>query len=526
MTSPAAHTRRLTHTIVKNTVYNTIGRFWGILISIFLTPYIVHYIGLERFGVWAIIGVVTSYFGLLDFGVGSSFIKYIAEFYAQGEHDKINEVVNTGFFFYSVFALVITLIALAFLGPIIALFKVPARVMPEATFVFMAGVATFAFSNAISPLLALQGGLQRMDISNIIGIGVSFLNIAGTVFFLRSGYGLPGLMINNILMLAISSAACIFFTVKIFPQWKLGARFVKVKVFIQLFTYGYKLQVSRLANLISFQADKLLIAYFLGVGMVTFYQLGSSLLQSIRQVPLLLVSAIVPAVSEVEAQKDRRSLEAIFIRGSKYLIITATPLVFFVVIDAHIIMAAWMGRGYDLTVGVIRLLSIGYFAATVTGAASSIAAGVGRTDIDMRFGLVMAISNIILSITLILTLGFLGAVLGTTISLFFASIYYMKLFHRYFGKEHVAAFIRLFPKPIVASAVSGAVIYGLNIIFFIPYALSGRIAGLTVLFWELIVFVLVYGAIMLRGSYITMSDRELITARIPQLKKIVSMGLR
>ena len=86
--------------IVKNTFYNMIGKFFGILAALFLTPYIIRHIGIERFGLWAIVGVMTGYFGLIDCGIGTSFVKYIAEFYTKKEVDKINQLVSTGVIFY------------------------------------------------------------------------------------------------------------------------------------------------------------------------------------------------------------------------------------------------------------------------------------------------------------------------------------------------------------------------------------------------------------------------------------------
>lgn len=64
--------------IVRNTVFNTIGRFWGLLITFALTPYIIGHVGLNLYGLWAIATSLTGYFGLLDFGIKDSYTKYIS----------------------------------------------------------------------------------------------------------------------------------------------------------------------------------------------------------------------------------------------------------------------------------------------------------------------------------------------------------------------------------------------------------------------------------------------------------------
>ena len=169
--------------IIRNTTFNIIGRFWGILVALVLTPYIIRHIGIERFGIWAIIGVLTGYFGLLDFGIGTSFVKYISEFYTKKEYEKINQVVNTGFAFYSLLAILIITLSLFIITPLLTFFKIPASLYNEALFVFLLGIILFAISNALSPFGAIQGGLQRMDITNKVAIAISIPSIAGTIFF-------------------------------------------------------------------------------------------------------------------------------------------------------------------------------------------------------------------------------------------------------------------------------------------------------------------------------------------------------
>ena len=95
--------QNISHKIIRNSVFNILGRAWGALVALFLIPYIIKYIGVERYGVWALVGVLTGYFGLLDFGIGYAFSKYIAEFYAKKDYDEINRIVNTGFVFYFLF---------------------------------------------------------------------------------------------------------------------------------------------------------------------------------------------------------------------------------------------------------------------------------------------------------------------------------------------------------------------------------------------------------------------------------------
>ena len=97
--------------IIKNTIFTSIGRFWGYALSFLLTPYIVHKIGIERFGIWAVANTAIHFFLFLDLGIGSSFVKYIAEYNTRKDYKMINEVINTGLVFSLFFCLCILFIA-------------------------------------------------------------------------------------------------------------------------------------------------------------------------------------------------------------------------------------------------------------------------------------------------------------------------------------------------------------------------------------------------------------------------------
>lgn len=519
--SKIPHSEPISSKIIRNTIFNAIGRSWVIIIVLILTPYIIHHIGEKRYGIWVIVGVITGYFGLFDFGVGTSFEKYISEYYTKKDFKCLNEVVNTGFVFYSLLGATTSISVFILIKPIIGFLNIPNNLYTEAFFVFILGIIIFAVTNALSIFRAIQGGLQRMDISNKITIAITLPNIAGTIYFLESGYGLQGLMINYAIVVLVTSTVNIFFAYKILPELRFNPLMFSKKMFKILFAFGYKLQISRFANLISFQTDKILITHFLSLGMVIYYQLGSSILLRLRQVLLLLISALVPAVSEAEARNEEVFLKELYLRGSKYLIFITMPALFFITTNASLVTSAWMGEGYERSALVIQILAIGYFAATVTGVASSIAAGVARTDIDMKFGLLLAVLNLSLSIFLIIKFGFIGVVLGTTVSLIVASFVFMKLFHDYFSSIPLNSFFQLFYKPLIAC------IMPVLIMIFLNHSLQnislsyGRLVNLSILGMNGILFALSYIIFIILSKYFDKYDIEIFKVKIPFLKYLL-----
>ena len=516
-----SRSKQISYKIIRNTLFNAIGRFWGILLVLIITPYIIHHIGKERYGIWAIAGVITGYFELFDFGIGTSFEKYISEYFIKKDYRSLNEVINTGLLFYFIFGVVVVILYFLSIKPLIGLFNIPNNLNTETYTVFNLTIIIFAVANPLRVFAAIQSGLQRMDISNKIAMAISVPNIAGTLYFLEFGYGLPGLMFNNLIMVLLAGLINILVAYKILPELKFSPLMFTRKMFKSLFSYGYKLQISRFANLVSFQTDRLLITHFLGLGLVVYYQLGSSILNRIRQILLLSISALVPTVSEINAKNEKEYLNALYLRGSKYLIFFSIPVMLFIITNASLILLAWMGAGYEKSALVIQVLAAGYFAATVTGVASSIAAGVARTDIDMKFGILLSSLNLSLSIILIIKIGFIGVVLGTSISLIFASFIFIRMFHNCFSTIPLKSFYRLFYKPSIACALPVLIILLINQSFqntIVPY---GRIIYLTILLINGIIFSTVYIGIIILTKYFDTNDIVIFKDKIPFLRKLL-----
>jgi len=368
------------------------GRFWSFVLFFILTPYIIHHIGVERFGIWTIVSVLTGYLGLLDLGISTSFVKYIAEYYTRKDYEKINSVVNTGFLFYLGFSFVVIALAMIFIQPILSLFNIPPSLYGEAVFVFCLGLVLFGVSNSFNVFGAIQNGLQRMDISNKVAIAVSIPGVAGTVIALEYGYGLPGLMVSNALILLVTSAINVIVAHKIFPDFKFSPLLLSNKeTFRLLFTFGYRVQVAAIAGAIHFQLDKFLLAFFLNVSRVTYYTIASQTASSIREIPLLLLNAILPAASEMDAGKNREALNILYYRSLKYIVLIGVCLLTVTFLLADPFLYLWLGTGYEISANTLKILMAGYFFNILTGPGFFILNGMGKPQYGMRSSLLAAV---------------------------------------------------------------------------------------------------------------------------------------
>jgi len=68
--------------------------------GLLLTPYVLHHIGDEAFGLWVLVVTLVGYYGVLDGGVRSSILRYTSRYRALGDQESVKEVVATAFYYY------------------------------------------------------------------------------------------------------------------------------------------------------------------------------------------------------------------------------------------------------------------------------------------------------------------------------------------------------------------------------------------------------------------------------------------
>lgn len=451
--------KSISEKIIKNTVFNAAGRFWGVLVGILLTPYIIGHIGLERYGILTLVGAATGYFGLLDFGIGGSLVKYIAEFYATRDFKRINQVIMTGFLFYSALAAFLTLLSFFAARPLTLLLKTQPQLFSETVFAFFLGIITFSLSNALSPFAAVQSGLQRMDIANKVGIAMSVPNVLGTMFCLGNGYGFIGLMFVNMGIVLVNGACNLAIAYRLLPGLSLGAGEFSGEMFRKLFKLGYKLQITTIANLFHFQVDKILLAYLLNVEFVGYYNVASQLASKVRELPLLLISAIFPAASELGAKTDKEGLEKLYFRSLKYVVLAGLPVSAAAIFFARAFITLWLGQGYGKAVFTLQMLMVAYFVNILSGPGFTILNGLGLPRYGMLSSGLAAALNLGLSAPLALMIGYNGVVFGTVASMIVGAGYFIIKFHKVMAIPMLGAARPVFFRPLVACAAAVGAVY-------------------------------------------------------------------
>ncbi len=486
-----------------------IGRFWSLVVGFVLAPYIISMIGIDRFGIWALLSILVGYFALLDLGIGTSFARFISEAYTKADYDEINRIANSGFLFY--LCLTFPILCIAHFGrtPIFTFLNINPVLYPDSKTAYYGTLAIFLLTTAMSGFTLILHGIQKIDIVNKIAIAVSIPNALVTVLFLRSGMKLDGLMWTSMITSGCALTLSFYFAKKYVPALRFNPFLFATSTMRRLMGYGLKIQFAKFAEVLIFQADKTIVSYFSGVGAVGYYQVGSQIVWRTRDLPVLLLSSLLPAASELHTLNDRKKLIDIYVRGTKYLAAVSIPLLFLLAAVAHPLMRAWMGEGFAISADISQILTMGYLFNVLMGVGAAVAAGMNQPNFQWHSAIVSTILNFIFVIDFGYYFGTYGIAVASTFSLIIGSIYFVVKFHSYVQISLSPFFKSTLLHPFLAAVAGFAVVWIANRFSVGISPGGGRGPSVALLIGEGFLFLLVYLVLILRFAFFDEIDREL-----------------
>jgi len=507
--------------LIRNTTYHTAGRAWQIAVNLFLTPLILSYLGDEKFAVWALFWTSSAYFMFMDFGLGVSLVRETSRNHAKGKHLIINQALSSLLFVY----LLLGTMSLAIIWQIspwlIERLHVSEAMTPIVSDILHWGIPVFVLIGLVNTFAALLRGLQSYDKITMAMLMASIPNVLGTYLVLDNGFGITGLiwvvagvyLFQAILMLSSSK--------KLVPELKIGFNLVSWHILKEMFPFGARIQVSRLAELASYQTDKILLAFFLPMSFVTMYDLGAKLASLMRDLPYALTSAVFPAASEMHGQEHFDKLWQMYDRGSKYMLLATVPMLFGLWLTAHLLIGMWLGHVSEYVYQSVLILSLAYWVVISLAMVFSVGTGMGWSRPIMQSALLQAFLNIILSFWLIHALGFIGALDGTLIAISVANgILYFR-FCRHFERSIMVEVGRLWL--VVKGNFPAVIACGLFIWWSNQWFVWGeRLPSLLLFMGAVVIYIVTYVLSLRIFNVLDSEDLRLLEGRLPMIRWLIA----
>ena len=187
-------------------------------------------------------------------------------------------------------------------------------------------------------------------------------------------------------------------------------------VFRSLYNYSIHVVINNLGQKAIYYTDALVIGILLSPISVTYYAIAGNLIEYLRRLILISNNVLNPLVSELESKNDSESIQRVLVQGGRLSMLLALPIAAVYLTMGRQFISHWMGSEYaSLSGDVLCVLAIGVAISTPQNTISSILYGISRHSIIARLRVVEALTNLVLSLVLIKSLGIVGVALGTAI---------------------------------------------------------------------------------------------------------------
>lgn len=364
--TPAAsgHPQSRSVRFARNVSWSLVGQGAAAVAAFVFTPYLVHRLGPERYGLFVLLNALAGYLLLLTFGAGNASLKFVAEFRGAGSTRALSDTVR---YSYLVHVLPVAAGALAaaagarFLAR--RVFHVPEPLLDEAVFVLRCASAGAFFAAAAQAALTVLQGLQRFDWQ----AGVSFIQTglmsAGAAALLALGHGLRAVAGWYILL---NSTACLLAAI---VCWRLVKPHLRTSTGPSLSAgryaaYGLSLWAGALAWIVTFQLDRLIIARKESLTALTLYAVPAGLLQRLQIFPAVVSVVLIPMLSEIAGDERDETTRRMYVRSQRFLLWALLPVLVLLFALMPQFLSLWLGGQFgERSVWPARLLVLaqGFF---------------------------------------------------------------------------------------------------------------------------------------------------------------------
>src|SRR5579883_2040280 len=98
-----SHSQITGRLITKNWMVNLFGQGFPLVLGLFAVPYLIRYLGVERFGILSIAWAMLGYVGQFDLGLGRATTKYVAECLGRGDGASLSGIFWTSLGLQTIF---------------------------------------------------------------------------------------------------------------------------------------------------------------------------------------------------------------------------------------------------------------------------------------------------------------------------------------------------------------------------------------------------------------------------------------
>jgi O-antigen/teichoic acid export membrane protein len=406
--------------------FNGIAQLAPVVVTLAVTPLLLHRLGLNRYGIWSLALVILTTLTALDGGISASLARFFAVHAAEGGRAESARLLLASLLFSVGVGLVLTAVAIVLAPALVGLLDVPPHLAGEAAFVlrWLPALVVLALTADSTGALLEGTGRFRALAGTMIASSGSFA--VAVVILVQPGAHLRALMLAAAVRYAVMVAAGLGLARNhLAIQRPLLPSRAAVR---ELGRYASRMQFSAVTGFVNSQLDAFVIAALLPVRYVGLYNLGFQAAAAARSLPLYVFAPVLTRLTTCFRSEGRAETAREFERLERRWLPAVLGYGVVTVVAIGFAVPIWLGDRYGLSGVVATMLFSCYIVhVALTGMRTCFVRAIGRPGLEARYSLVWTVGNSVLTVPLTIVAGVVGVVGATAITGIVASLYFVAL---------------------------------------------------------------------------------------------------
>lgn len=408
----------------------------GSIIPMFYTPIMLNLLGEAEHGLYSLANSAISYLSLLSFGFGSTIIRYIAKYRAEGDHKGVERTFGFFIMLYTFLSALVMLggwVIACNVEPIFRKGLTVAELHKVKTLILIMSFNT-ALSFPVSVFTSVVLAHERFVFRRIFDIFSTIASPVLNLIVLYMGYASVGLALASTALQILTLPVNIIYCYKVL---RIKPRFERMPISLirEMVSFSAYVFLGSIANMLFWATDKVILGMLVGTVAVSVYQIGSTFNNIVMQLSSSISGVLTPKITGmVVKDASNEELSELFIRVGRIQFLIVALIVSGFAVFGRPFIKMWAGESYADAYWIAVLTLFPLCIPLIQNTGIGILTAKNKHLFRSVMYLIIAICNVISTYLVVPYLGGIGAALCSCISYLLGqgiimNIYYHRVIH-------------------------------------------------------------------------------------------------
>jgi O-antigen/teichoic acid export membrane protein len=288
-------------------------------IGVFLVPFLIRELGRDLYGLTVLLGVIVTFAEIADLGLRAALGRHLAEAITLGDTDTFNRLASTAAGIWLSVGTIMAGVWVAFAADIVDFLDIPSQIRADVLPLIVAFGAASILLAFVDPIFsAILSSNNRFDVINSLQAGFGLLvGILLLSVLSVTSYGIYAWAVVTLGCKLFFLGFKAFAAARLVPTFRLSPSLIDGSSFRKLFSLSGFLFFLNLTNILSVNADPIIISRFLGPGTLALYNPGLGLSSRVRPMVLALANQLYPVTTRFHSTGEKAQMESALFLGTR-----------------------------------------------------------------------------------------------------------------------------------------------------------------------------------------------------------------